>query len=229
MQDIFITGTSRGIGLELTRQYLMAGTRVFAAARSISQSLNDLRAQYDERLVIINLDVTDDEEVGAAFVAVSQHTDQLDVLINNAGVLYPSETILDVSINDLMISFAANAAAPFRVTQTFLPMLKSGSKIVNITMPTQPISKATPMKNHSYVVSRYAHNILTKMLALELEKQGLIVVAVYPGYIKTDMSGMAENAEDPTTALPKVVTLINSLTPEHNGLCLLPDGRIYEW
>jgi NAD(P)-dependent dehydrogenase (short-subunit alcohol dehydrogenase family) len=115
--------------------------------------------------------------------------------------------------------------------QRFEDLLAVGTspRIINITGPTPPITKLPLRNNQIYMVSRYAHNALTKMVALELIEKGIITVGLWPGYIRTDMNQMDADATPPEEGIPPAVDAIESLTLEHNGYCLLADGRVYEW
>lgn len=230
MTDILITGTNRGIGLGFTKHYLAKGARVFAGCRNPS-GLNDLKTQYGDQLVIVELDVTVADSIRKAREIVEQHTDSLDLLINNAGILQPAQSFKDISSEALMKSFAVNTVAPIMVIQAFVDLLEKGEnpKIINITMPTPPISKLPQMGNHHYVASRYALNGLTKLTALELAEKGIITVGLYPSYLKTDMNNHAEQAANVEEGIPIAAEVIDKLTMEQNGLALLPNGKVYEW
>ena len=117
------------------------------------------------------------------------------------------------------------------VAKAFIELLRAGapSKLVNITMPTQPISKLDRTENHPYIVSRYALNSLTKMLALELAEFGITTIGLYPGMIQTDMNQYSAEAVPAAEGILKAVTTIESITPDQNGLALLPDGTTYNW
>jgi NAD(P)-dependent dehydrogenase (short-subunit alcohol dehydrogenase family) len=88
MQCILITGASRGLGLEFTRQYLARGARVFAGCRRPAEAprLQTLREAHPQRLSIISLDVADPHSIQATHATVRSEVDGLDVLINNAGI-----------------------------------------------------------------------------------------------------------------------------------------------
>ncbi|MCQ3936889.1 MAG: hypothetical protein DPW18_07560 [Chloroflexi bacterium] len=233
MFTTFITGANRGIGLAFTREYLARGGRVFAACRAPAEAarLHPLKTTYGGRLTLVPLDVTDSKSIEAAAEQVQRETDALDLLINNAGVFFPSAGFADLNPESLGQSFAVNSTAPMMVSQKLMPLLqKSASpKIVNITAPTRPIAQLQRTENHSYTASRYALNAMTKMLSLELRSLGVIVVALWPGYLRTDMNNMAGDAAPPEEAIPQVVNLIQSLNWEHTGCCLLPDGKIFDW
>jgi NAD(P)-dependent dehydrogenase (short-subunit alcohol dehydrogenase family) len=117
------------------------------------------------------------------------------------------------------------------VAKAFVELLRAGapSKLVNITMPTLPISKWTRLENQIYVSSRYALNSLTKMMALELGEFGITTVGLYPGMIQTDMNGYSPEAIPAADGIPKAVDTIQRITPDQNGLALLPDGTVYDW
>jgi NAD(P)-dependent dehydrogenase (short-subunit alcohol dehydrogenase family) len=100
---------------------------------------------------------------------------------------------------------------------------------VNITMPTQPISKLIRTENHPYIASRYALNSLTKMLALELGEFGITTIGLYPGMIQTDMNQYSTAAVPAAEGILKAVDTIQNITPDQNGLAILPDGTVYDW
>ena len=233
MLSIFITGTNRGIGLGFVREYLARGERVFAACRvpAAASDLQQLQRSYGDQLTLIPLDVTDPAAIQVAAQSIQQETSTLDILINNAGVFFPSSSIADLRLESLTRSFAVNSIAPLLIGQQLLPLLQVSfaPKIINITAPTRPLGQLQRMEHHSYVASRYALNALTKMMALELRALGVLVIALWPGYLRTDMNNMAEEAAPPEYTLPQVVDLINDLTWEHAGCCLLPDGQVFEW
>jgi NAD(P)-dependent dehydrogenase (short-subunit alcohol dehydrogenase family) len=230
---ILITGANRGIGLALVQEYVTRGAQVFAACRNPEQAhaLTDLHSKHGDQVIILPLDVTDPVQIDHCFDRVRQHSASLDRLINNAGILRPVESFRDITESALMESFAVNALAPLRLIQRFEDLLAGGiaPRIVNITGPTPSITKLSRRNNQIYMASRYAHNALTKMVALELIEKGIITAALWPGYIRTDMNNMSPDATPSETGIPLAVNVIESLTAEHNGCCLLPDGKIYEW
>jgi NAD(P)-dependent dehydrogenase (short-subunit alcohol dehydrogenase family) len=233
MLSIFITGTNRGIGLAFVREYLARGERVFAACRvpTAASNLQQLEQRYGDRLILLPLDVTNPTAIQEATQRIQQETLALDILINNAGVFFPSTSIADLRPESLRQSFAVNSSAPLLVSQQLLPLLQNSTapRIINITAPTRPLSQLQRTEHHSYLASRYALNALTKMMALELRALGVLVVALWPGYLRTDMNNMDQAATPPEQALPQVIDLINHLTWEQTGCCLLPDGKIFEW
>ena len=96
-------------------------------------------------------------------------------------------------------------------------------------MPTRPISQWTRVENQMYVSSRYALNSLTKMISLELGASGITTIGLYPGMIQTDMNEYSPEAIPAEEGIPKAVDTIENITPDQNGLALLPDGAVYDW
>ena len=233
MQQVFITGANRGIGLAFTKEYLKRGAKVFAACRDPERAaaLHDLVEQCGAQIVVVPLEVTDAAQIDQCYEAVQAHTSSLDVLINNAGILRQADDFTEITAEALMDSFAVNAVAPLRIIQRFVDLVAAGTnpRIVNITGPTPPITKLSHRGNHIYLASRYASNALTKMVALDLADRGIITIALWPGFIRTDMNNNNPEAALPEEGIKPAVNVIEGLTMEHNGCCLLNDGRVYEW
>ena len=233
MNNVLVTGANRGIGLAFVSEYLQRGSRVIATCRQPSQAskLHELQQAHGDALIILPMDVADHQKIAECKAEVAKRVDALHLLINNAGILRQTERLTEIEMHDLMDSFQVNAAGPVMVAKAFLELLRAGapSKLVNITMPTRPISRWTRTDNHPYIASRYALNSLTKMLALELGVFGITTVGLYPGMIQTDMNEYSAEAVPAAEGIPIAVSTIESITPDQNGLALLPDGTIYNW
>ena len=187
---VFITGANRGLGLELTRQYLERGDQVFAASRqpAAAADLQRLHQQYADRLVLLPLDVTSDASIAAAVAAVAAETDALDVLINNAGV-YPHagsgdahQRLGQLTHDDAIEALQVNAIGPLLVAQALLPLLRAGVKGRILSMSSGQGSltwKATGDPYH-YSASKAALNMYMRSLAAEIGAYGLISVLVDP-------------------------------------------------
>jgi len=231
---VFITGANRGIGLALAKAFLDGDYLVIASCRVPEQAaaLQALQAEKPARLHIVELDVVQPDSLTNLPAAVEKISDQIDVLINNAGVLLPSHNFSQISAASLRQSFEVNSIAPIMVWQTLLPILQKAvlPRVVNITMPTRALSALqNRTSSHHYIASRYALNALVKMAAAELGQAGIVTIALYPGYIQTDMNQHDAKAETAVSAGSKLVPLIANLTAEQNGLCLMPDGSSFDW
>jgi NAD(P)-dependent dehydrogenase (short-subunit alcohol dehydrogenase family) len=226
--DVLITGASRGIGYALTREYLGRGARVFAAVRDPDQA-PALRALATDDLVVVALDVRSQRDIDAAGDLVASRAGGLDLLINNAGVGHANTGLADVDGARMLDLLSVNTVGPVLVAQRFVPLLRPGARLVNITMPTRSIARLTRTDSHAFIASRYALNALTKMIATELTDTDRVVVALWPGYLRTDLNDYAEAATPLAEAIPGVVDLIERLGPADHGACLRPDGTHVAW
>ena len=190
-KNVFITGANRGIGLELTRQYLAAGEKVFASARDPSiESLSRLTERYPDNLKIVMLDVTDESNIQT--VAGSLEGTSIDLLINNAGLFHSKHEDFSSLNPDIWVEeFRVNSIAPFLVTRA----LKSNLVNANSSVVGMISSKMGSMGdnqsggNYSYRSSKAALNAVSVSLANDLSDLDIPVVALHPGWVQTDMGG----------------------------------------
>lgn len=190
-KNVFITGANRGIGLELTRQYLAAGEKVFASARDPSiESLSRLTERYPDNLKIVMLDVTDESNIQT--VAGSLEGTSIDLLINNAGLFHSKHEDFSSLNPDIWIEeFRVNSIAPFLVTRA----LKSNLANANSSVVGMISSKMGSMGDnqsggsYSYRSSKAALNAVSVSLANDLSDLDISVVALHPGWVQTDMGG----------------------------------------
>jgi NAD(P)-dependent dehydrogenase (short-subunit alcohol dehydrogenase family) len=190
-KNVFITGANRGIGLELTRQYLAAGEKVFASARDPSiESLSRLTERYPDNLKIVMLDVTDESNIQN--VAGSLEGTSIDLLINNAGLFHSKHEDFSSLNPDIWIEeFRVNSIAPFLVTRA----LKSNLANANSSVVGMISSKMGSMGDnqsggsYSYRSSKAALNAVSVSLANDLSDLDISVVALHPGWVQTDMGG----------------------------------------
>ena len=181
MATILITGSNRGIGLELVRQLVERGDTVIAACRSAS---DELRATGAE--IIEGLDVTDDESVAALADQLEGRT--LDWLVNNAGIL--ERTSLDnLDFDAMERQFRVNSLGPLRVTAALLDRLVGGSKVFIVTSRMGSIDDNTSGGSYGYRMSKTAVNMAGKSLAVDLAERGIGVFLLHPGWVATDMTG----------------------------------------
>ena len=132
-KTVFITGASRGIGLELTHQYLMGGDQVFAAARNPdAKGLAALKKEYPDSLTLIALDVTDPASIEKAAAALGAQP--IHLLINNAGIFKSKRTELETLDESTWLEeFRVNSISPLMVTRAFKAnLVAAGSGVVGM-------------------------------------------------------------------------------------------------
>lgn len=232
MQRIFITGANRGIGLELARQTLLRGDRIFAATRQPENAidLQELKAAHGDQLTIIKLEVTEQAEIDAAVEQVSKEVDGLDVLINNAGILPPSQQPGNLEADVLLNTLRVNAVAPVMVTQALLALLRQGSdtRIVNVTSQLGSLALKKSGGRYSYNGSKAALNMYTKALAYDLQGDGITTIMIHPGWVATDMGGSAAPVS-PAESAAGILQVTDGLTSQDNARFLGWDGSELPW
>ncbi len=232
MRNILITGANRGIGFEVARQSIGRGDRVFAASRNLEKAieLQHLASANPKRMTLIKMDVTNEDDIENAYEIVNESVEGLDILINNAGIIYRGETPENFSAEILIESFKTNAIGPMMVAQRFLPLLEKGEspKIINITSQLGSIERKTFGGHYSYSSSKAALNMLVRTLAFDIRSKGIIVVVVHPGWVRTDMGG--ENAPIRTVdSVQGMLNLIDRLSIENTGSFLTWEGNVLPW
>ena len=206
MAAALVTGSTRGIGLEIATQLAARGFSVFLSGRyeeTISKAVNSLKKKSLE-VTGVRMDVSDPAGIQKAFAVISGMVNRLDVLVNNAGILLDeSKSILKLSRDDAVQTLNTNALGPLLVVQTFLPLLNKGSRIINISSQAGAIGGGMSSYAPMYSISKTTLNAVTCQLAHALRSRGITVNAVSPGWVRTSMGGMtasrsvARGAETP--------------------------------
>lgn len=229
---VLITGGNRGLGLEFMRQLLPRGARLIAGCRDPdqAQALRELASGHAGQLEIVALDVADPDAIQALADALTARDEPLDWLINNAGVLVSGESLGTVTAQSLRHSLAVNTIAPFLLAQALAPLLRRGRapRVVNVSSILGSIEHCDAFRTPSYSISKSALNMVTVLLARALSPEGVRVVALHPGWVRTDMGG--EQAEiEPAASVRGLLEVIEGLTPEHDGLLIDHRGQRLPW
>jgi NAD(P)-dependent dehydrogenase (short-subunit alcohol dehydrogenase family) len=188
MTTTLITGANKGLGYETARRLIADGHAVWMAARDEERGR---RAADELGGRFVRLDVTDDASVAAAVDTVGQ----LDVLVNNAGIVGNRKPFAELTAEDVELVFATNVLGVVRVTQAFVPVLERSDNpvIVNVSsgmgsigVTSDPERLESTLVSLAYPASKTALNMLTSQWAKALP--GMRVNAVDPGYTATDFN-----------------------------------------
>ncbi len=190
-----VTGANRGIGRALTQALAERGATVLMVCRD-----EDAGAEAEEQLRAQGLDVTlyvadlaSIDDIEALHEEVAAEFEQLDVLVNCAGVLLrgADTSVEKVPLAVLETTMAINFVGPFWMCKMFLPLLRNApsGRIINFTSGLGRLSIPISGDYPAYTISKTAINALTHVLAAELEGGRVIVASVDPGWVRTDMGG----------------------------------------
>ena len=208
MSHWLIAGASRGIGLEAARQLSARGERVTASVRS-AVGLAALRAAAPQA-AILQFDVRDEAAIRAA---AAQVLDPIDVLIANAGAYGPQrQSSLDMDFDGALDLLSVNTLGPLRIVQAFLPLVKRSVRPRIVLMTSRLGSMSLDgTSNVAYRVSKVGLNKIAQCLAADLKPESVIVVAMHPGWVRTDMGG--SNAPlDVRDSVAGIIRVAESLT-----------------
>jgi NAD(P)-dependent dehydrogenase (short-subunit alcohol dehydrogenase family) len=239
MPTVLITGASRGLGLELARQYVEAGWRVIACARSPAKAadLGARAAASNGRMTVHPLDVTDHGQIEA----LARELDGLpiDVLVNSAGVM-GRESFADKGMSiqrfgqtdydDWMHTLRVNAFGPMKLAEAFVENVAASEqkKLVTLTSMVGSMGQNTFGGLYAYRSSKAAANCIMKSMAIDLQRRGIIALPMHPGWVRTEIGG-PRGELDVATSAAGMRKVIEGLTPAQAGRFLQWDGRELPW
>lgn len=225
MSLILITGANRGIGLEFTRQYLSRGERVIACCRNPDQA-SELQSLVCPELDIISLDVSD--EAAIASLPGQLGGRKIAVFINNAGVYGSKQSLDQIDSSEWVEVFRVNTMAPLLLTRVLLPHMDEGAKLAFLSSKMGSITDNTSGSTYVYRSSKTALNQVVRSLSHDLDGLGMRVVALHPGWVKTDMGG--PNALiDAETSVIGLISVIDKLDESTSGHFFNYDGTEIPW
>jgi NAD(P)-dependent dehydrogenase (short-subunit alcohol dehydrogenase family) len=208
-----VSGGNRGIGLEVCRQLAERGITVVMGSRDAEQG-QAAAAELLDGVVVHQLDVADPESVERLARSVEEEFGRLDVLVNNAAISNDEgQSGVDADLDRVKEALEANLFGAWRLCEVAIPMMQRNGygRIVNVSTglaSLEDMGGGSP----GYRVSKTALNVLTRILASELRGSGILVNAVNPGWVQTDMggSGATRTVEEGAGALVWAATLPNN-------------------
>lgn len=225
---IVVTGANRGLGLALTRRLVEHGHRVEATTRDPegATDLGALASRSGGLLGVHRLEVTDAAQCHALATALGDGP--VDMLVNNAGIdsgFIPFEA---VDYDQAARIYAVDALAPLRLTHLLLPSLeRAGGVVLNVSSRLASIARSDGL-SVPYRMAKAALNMQTRSVAAELRERGVAVVAVSPGWVRTDMGG-ADAPLSVEHATDQLVALALGLSMTHTGRFLDLEGGDIPW
>jgi NAD(P)-dependent dehydrogenase (short-subunit alcohol dehydrogenase family) len=224
-----VTGANKGIGFEVARELARLGLRVFLGARNeeAGRAAAD-KLSKENSVSFLEIDVSDAGSIQRAADELARQTDQLDVLINNAGILLDEDKdALSVSAEIFETTMRTNTLGPWLVAKAFLPLLEKSSapRIVNVSSGGGQLEDGADGWAPAYCVSKTALNGVTVQLAAALPK--FAVNSVCPGWVRTDMGG--ENATRSVAEGAATIVWLATDAPHDLTGKFVKDRKVIPW
>lgn len=188
-----VTGANRGLGFETCKQLSQLGVTVLLTSRDPTKGEVAAKQLIDKGLDVIfyQLDVSDRSNIKDIFTKIENQFGRLDILINNAAILYDKDqSTMNADLELVNKALTANLFGPWLLCQAFVPLMEKNGygRIVNVSSGAASMhymEGGTP----AYGISKVALNALTRKLASELGRKNVLVNSVDPGWVATDMGG----------------------------------------
>ncbi len=230
MTTVVVTGAARGLGFCLAQAYLEQGATVFGLDR-LDQTA-ELSRTYGDRFHALHCDITDEDQVRRAAEEVARVAGAVDLLIHDAAIYlekpYTEATEFEADI--VRRTFDVNAVGPLLVTKHFLPLVLAGSgkKIVYISSEAGSISHNWRSREYAYCMSKAALNMQSVILQRRVKDDGVKVLAIQPGWMRTAMGG-ADADLDPRELASGIVDVIARNSDIDGPPYLDHTGQPCEW
>ena len=197
-QVALVTGSNRGIGFEIAKQLSMNKIEVIITSRNPANgdaAVRKLARDGVTKVVSMELDVSDQLSVESVLDKVEKTFGRLDILVNNAGILIDRDdvTASNADLETVKVTLETNLMGAWRMCKAFIPLMKKNGygRIVNVSSGAGEFEYMAKSNGYwpAYSVSKASLNALTVMLASELKRSNILVNAVCPGWVRTDMGG----------------------------------------
>jgi len=221
MSTYLITGSNRGIGLELCNQIHNRGDEVIATCRRASPELINLGVRIEE-----NIDISSEEAI--TNLAKKLSGVNLDCIIHNAGI-YEFNSLEDFQKESILRQFEVNALSPIIMTQSLKHLLKRSSKVAFITSRMGSIGDNSSGSSYGYRMSKVALSMGAKSLSIDLLKEEIYVAILHPGLVSTRMTGFTRNGINTEESANGILKRIDSLNENNSGTFWHTNGQVLPW
>jgi len=221
MSTYLITGSNRGIGLELCNQIHNRGDEVIATCRRASPELINLGVRIEE-----NIDISSEEAI--TDLAKKLSGVNLDCIIHNAGI-YEFNSLEDFQKKSILRQFEVNALSPIIMTQSLRHLLKRSSKVAFITSRMGSIGDNSSGSSYGYRMSKVALSMGAKSLSIDLLKEEIYVAILHPGLVSTRMTGFTRNGINTEESANGILKRIDSLNKNNSGTFWHTNGQVLPW
>ena len=223
MATVLVTGANRGLGLEFVRQYAADGWTVIACCREPAKAKE--LSKLTGSIAVEALDVGVDAQISALAKRLKGRA--IDLLINNAGIYGPRSGTDTAAWLDV---FRVNSIAPLHLSHALVDNVARSElkRIVSVSSAMGSIGENGSSGDYVYRSSKAALNMAMKGLSNELRDRGIIVAALSPGWVKTDMGGRGAplEAADSIASLRQVIA---RLKPKDSGKFFSHEGKAIPW
>ncbi|MEO6687577.1 MAG: SDR family oxidoreductase [Dokdonella sp.] len=230
MAHVLVTGANRGLGLEFVRQLLGRGERVVATCRQPGRAieLTRLAGVHPGHLTVLPLALPDARSMAELVREIEALDLRIGLLVNNAGMLVSGERFGSIEAKSLHESFASNAQGPLLLTQALAPRLADNAKVINLSSGLASIAGADSLYSPSYSISKAALNMASKLLSIALADRGIVVIALSPGWVQTDMGGVGATLT-PAESIKAMLRVIDGLQFSDTGAFFAHSGKPIAW
>ena len=231
LKTVLVTGANRGIGLELVKQYAQSGCTVLACCRDPHHALELQRlSEAYSSIFIYLLDVSNEDHIKQLATQLKNKT--IDILFNNAGIAGEDHPVGSITYTDLISTLKINTIGPILLAQALEEQIVRSENKIIVNMSSVLASIELNQDDSwcwlPYRISKSALNSATRSLANQLKSKGVIVIALNPGWVKTDMGG--ENADiTAEESVSGMMSILETMSLEDSGKFHSYDGRQLPW
>jgi NAD(P)-dependent dehydrogenase (short-subunit alcohol dehydrogenase family) len=230
MKTALITGSTKGIGLEVAKELAALGFHIYLSGRNEKAGKKETEklVKSGASVEFVPLDIADLNSIRNAFNFISKDCKKLDVLINNAAVQPDSGLSIENIPAEIIHEIVnVNILGAIFVTQVFTPLLKKGSRVINVSSTGGQLSSGMGDWAPLYCISKTALNGITVQFAKAFKSKGIALYSVCPGWVRTDMGGsMAPRSVEEGAATP--VWLATEAPLDQTGLSW-QDKKVAPW